>query len=424
MIRDWSVLVYMAANNNLGEGLKGCLKHQLGDLEPSDRVTIAVESSHLTQVGYTHPDRVSHTRSIVARKGLTELEKMPYRNMADPATLEDFLVWGIKKFPAKRTMIVLQGHGAAWTPTLPDQVTRIDDQGQATLSPGGMPRGGDGKRSAAMPLPQLRATLERVYERTGVMPAVLAFDSCLMGNAEVLHELSGITEVLIASEDRMHSPERTAENSLDYAAPLKTIFQTMSDRLEAGEDVTPQTCAGDWVASARRTWTTPTLSAFACDKAPALSQSLDALAETLLGRPEQVKAVLARTHHLGGDSSYPEYDPMRHLYDLGHLLDNILAEPALASSHQAARDARERYLETRIAHQSQPEIHTVYHFSYGTEDKGRKPFPAETTTGLSVWLPDNPKIVALEKKYDADYNTLRFPQDTSWGRLVAEVSGS
>src|SRR5690606_689092 len=105
-VRDWTVLVYMTSNNNLANGAKGLLRHQLGELEPSDRVSIAVEYSHLRgEPNYIWPDAVTHRRCEVQPHGLKTVEERPYENMAAPQTLESFLRWGIRKYPAKRYVV-------------------------------------------------------------------------------------------------------------------------------------------------------------------------------------------------------------------------------------------------------------------------------------------------------------------------------
>ncbi len=424
MIRDWTVLVYMNSNNNLSEGLKGCLKHQLADLEPSDRVTIAVESSHLPQPNCLSQDRVEHARSVVANKRLEQVERLPYANMASPQTLEDFLKWGIKKYPAKQYMVVLQGHTTAWACGLPDDASRVDSLGRPAPPVGSLPYGGDGNSSARLAAPQLRKAFENVEQDLGVVPGVIAFDSCLAASAELLDELKGRAGIVIASADRMFSPSSGASDSLDYAVPLKPIFQEMSDRLASGQEVTPEVCAADWVKASRKSWTTPTLSAFRTSQSAAMRESLERMAEQLIKLPkEALLKALGRTRHYGGPQADPRYDLNRHLYDVGDLLNQILAEPELNSAHEAARQSREQFHAYRLEHQAQSKIKRIHRYTYSEEYKGTEVYPADRTSGLNVWLPSNLEVIKFQNQLGRDYGEMGFAQGP-WSALIDHLCHS
>lgn len=45
------------------------------------------------------------------------LMKLGETNTGDPKVLADFLDWGLKNYPAKRTMAVLWNHGSGWDDT-------------------------------------------------------------------------------------------------------------------------------------------------------------------------------------------------------------------------------------------------------------------------------------------------------------------
>src|SRR5437660_1046512 len=104
-VRQWTVLVYMNDNNNLCDGARGLLKNQLAALDPKDDVAVAVEVSHLRQNGYTYPGSITHRRLEVEKHGLKPLQDLPYQNMADPKTLQSFLQWGIKTYPAEHYLV-------------------------------------------------------------------------------------------------------------------------------------------------------------------------------------------------------------------------------------------------------------------------------------------------------------------------------
>lgn len=101
--------------------------------------------------------------------------------MGDPATLENFVNWGMKKYPAKHYMLVVMGHGGAWI-------------GAAEQSPQDM-----GK-----------AVVEGVShanQETGRNDKidVAMFNSCYMGNVEALYEMKDTAGVTLASENYARS---------------------------------------------------------------------------------------------------------------------------------------------------------------------------------------------------------------------------
>ncbi len=425
-VRDWTVLVYMNANNNLANGAKGLLSNQLGALDPCDRVSVAVEYSHLRgEPGYIWPGAIRHQRCEVTPGKLQAVEDMPYQNMASPDTLEDFLRWGIQRYPAQHYLVVVQGHGSAWKRSLPDDATRYDSSGQELPEAGGI---AEGSRPATLGVDEIGGVLDRVARDTGVIPDVLAFDSCLMANLEAATELQGRAGLLVGSEDVMTSPDwRRAEHTLDYAAPLKGILQKLSDRLEEGQEVSARTLANDWVDECSRSWTTPTQTALDLAAMPAVAQAADALAGALLEAPLGAVRELTQTvRHFGRnqDRWSREWDTTRHLYDVVDLAHQVQADPRLAQAHEAARVLEEAVGEARVAHQAQDVIDPVWRFSYGaTEAHESTDYDEKRTAGLSVYLPDNPAIQKFNQQDGNDYAALRFARETRWPMLIQRVVG-
>lgn len=424
-VREWTVLVYMNANNNLANGAKGLLRNQLGALEPCDQVSIAVEYSHLRgEPGYVWPDAATHRRCEVGDRKLETVEQLPYQNMASPRTLEDFLRWGIQRYPAKRYLVVVQGHGSAWRRSLPDDATRFDASGRELPKSGDAP---EGSRPATLGVDEIGGVLDRIARDTGVTPDILAFDSCLMSNLEAACELQDRAGLLVGSEDVMTSPMwQRAEHTLDYAVPLKGILQKLSDRLAAGQDVSPRTVAGDWVDECSRSWTTPTQTALDTKALPALTKAVDTLAGALLQAPEDaVRALTEKTRHFGdgGDRWAKEWDSKRHLYDLVDLARQVQADPRLQGAHAAARETVLAVEAARVAHEAQDTLQSVWRFSYGAEEPHEvRDYDEQRTHGVSIYLPDNPKIQERNREEGSDYDALRFARETRWPRLVQRVA--
>ena len=110
--RKWTVLVYLAGDNNLDSaGLADIA--EMKKVGSSDDVGIAVQFDRRGGRGETH--------RYFLRKG-TKLEddvvaSLGETDMGDPAVLEGFLRWGGEQYPADNYMVVIWNHGAGWDDT-------------------------------------------------------------------------------------------------------------------------------------------------------------------------------------------------------------------------------------------------------------------------------------------------------------------
>lgn len=106
------------------------------------------------------------------------LKKMdPDVKMKDPATLKDFISWGMRKYPAKHYMVVIMGHGGAW-------------MGAAQMSPEKM---GDAIENG----------VKEANQKTGRDDKIdaLVFNSCYMGSAEAAVEMKDAADISLVSEN-------------------------------------------------------------------------------------------------------------------------------------------------------------------------------------------------------------------------------
>jgi hypothetical protein len=100
----------------------------------------------------------------------------PGVDMKHPHNLQDFVAWGMKNYPARHYIVVMGGHGGAWTGAL-----------QMSPSDIGM---------------ALQAGTNQANRSTGRHDAIdaVALNSCYMGNLESLNEMRNASDVIIASE--------------------------------------------------------------------------------------------------------------------------------------------------------------------------------------------------------------------------------
>jgi hypothetical protein len=99
-------------------------------------------------------------------------------NMASAATLQAFVTFAVERYPAARTMLVLWGHGDGWRGLCPDG-------------------------SDLLTLPELGSALASATAAMGRGLDIVAVDSCAGATFEMLYELSGHSDFLVASENNV-----------------------------------------------------------------------------------------------------------------------------------------------------------------------------------------------------------------------------
>ena len=149
-------------------------------LEGSDgRVRVLVETGGTEDWQKSGIKDGSVQRHELTADGLVTLDTVGRANMGEASTLADFLSWGYSEAPADRVMLVLWDHGGG--PVFGFGADELFDWDSLTLSEL------DQALSAGIP--------------SGEKLAMLGFDACLMGSAEVASVVSGYADYMLASEE-------------------------------------------------------------------------------------------------------------------------------------------------------------------------------------------------------------------------------
>jgi hypothetical protein len=171
--RQWTVLVYQDANSDLAP----YIKQNLADIKKagsSRDVQVAVQTG-LGGKPKSGGDQIRRYE-IKAGGGAAEVARFRGRTR-DGKTLQDFVAWGMRTYPAEHTMVIVSGHGEGYIGICTD-------------------KGGD-----KMPLTVMHDALQGASKEAGRPVDVLAFDACHMGQAEVLHEIGHDIPFVIGSEE-------------------------------------------------------------------------------------------------------------------------------------------------------------------------------------------------------------------------------
>lgn len=191
--REWTVMVYMAADNSLA--VQGVLDlDEMEDAGITDRIQTVVQAEFspavLDQQGCTaacfnRPNFNTFRYAITQAGGsakngpdrgtVTEVNGGSNVDMTDPNTLKDFIAWAKANYPANHYMLVLWNHGGGYTGLIQDETS-----------------GGSG----LMSLEDLKTGLTG----SGGLD-VIDFDMCLMAGYETLAKIAGLTSYAIFSEE-------------------------------------------------------------------------------------------------------------------------------------------------------------------------------------------------------------------------------
>lgn len=116
------------------------------------------------------------TKRTVKIGGHLEAFMVDEKSTGDARVLQDFLKWGMEKYPAKTSMAILWGHGHGW-------------------------RGCADDYSAQDSLTMQELDLALAGALKGGKLALLGFDMCQMATLEVLYEVADESELVIASQN-------------------------------------------------------------------------------------------------------------------------------------------------------------------------------------------------------------------------------
>ncbi len=233
--KEWTILVYIAADNDLSPYALWDLDEMEGRFESGRFAGSTLKTDLITQLdteGATGIRRLHvfqrEDRPYVAARSKAEFAQrtpadiqspiVQFMSEGDPSLighdqrLKNFLDWGVREYPAERYMVILWGHGQGWsadpeeslpasrwglesTVTLPPDLPQADSSGRF----GGLLF--DPTSKTALHINQLARVLDDVVQNTleGRRFDIYASDACLMQMAEVAYEIAPFTRYIVGS---------------------------------------------------------------------------------------------------------------------------------------------------------------------------------------------------------------------------------
>jgi len=179
---EWTVLVYLDGDNNLeSAAITDFL--EMSAVGSTDEMNIVVQMDRISGYDSSFGSWTGVNRYLVSQGTEPTLAEAVLAggemNMGAASTLSGFINWGLENYPAERYMLVLWNHGANWQGVCVDDTSSSDILTMAEIG-------------TAM------ATVRASHP--GFTFDVMGFDACVMSGLEVLYEMSGYADHIIASQ--------------------------------------------------------------------------------------------------------------------------------------------------------------------------------------------------------------------------------
>ena len=394
--KEWTVMVYMSADNNLEpDGV-----HDLNEMETvgsTDDVNIVVQFDRNPGFDTSNGDWTGTKRFYITKDNdmttiaSRELADLGEQNMGDPRKFINYTTWTVDHYPANHYLVVFWDHGGGWYGVCWDDT----DSDYLNLD------------NVSVGLSALSAHLGRPVD-------VVGFDACLMAGIEVLYQIRGLCDIACTSG----TTEPNEGWPYDWILPSLAMKPRMTPR-ELAVEIT-----NDYVDSYTDGQPDPadtvlaTMSAWDMARVPRLFELWDQLSMRLAMKALTYNAYIREVRAVteGYDpahvvfldvTNYPLYD----IYDFcehflkpagGPLFEYVL-DPGLS---QNLNDIMLVFMASRIAERHGPR----YPDGYG--------LTAYFPSGNNGVVPGTPRT-----QYDARYDNIDFSRALYWDDFLKAYHG-
>ncbi len=310
-LADWTILVYMGADNNLEEAalldinemeLVGSNEHvnvvvELdrsanfysghGDWSGSKRFYVVKDTTH-----HESPEMELEDSEVIS----VELADLGIQDSGEPETIIEFLEWGTELFPAQRTAVVFWNHGWSWSLQPGNQKGILSDDST--------------NNDISVAEGELEYILSTVVDR-GLTIDLLGMDACTMQSWEMATVIAPYASTLVASQDYVN---------ID-GWPYHQILRFLSETPSMDDSMLGSLIAEEFYRSGDRSISTIDL-----EQIPMFNQHFDAVSETLLDMPIGIIT----------DASSTTYSPDGMAYGNDHDFYSLFMNVQLALQHDEA----------------------------------------------------------------------------------------
>jgi len=401
----WTVMVYMAGDNNLS----AAGEKDLGEMRAVGSTAGVNIVAEFDRVGELHQTQRYHVQC----DGVNErAESIGETDCGDPQVLINFVQWAAQEFPAERYGLILWNHGGGWEPAEIDRIAR-DVRAPNYSEREAQERAGSKLRRAffrttveeilKQPTPTDRAiccddgsghsldtielgnVLRQAVDLLGQPLDLLGMDACLMSNLEVAYQARSYVKYIVASE----------ENEPNDGWPYDQVLRILVDDAEASTADLAKRIVQAYVQSYvdRNYPGSVTQAALDLAQVGVLTGPLDTLADLLIPRMAAAKfelgETLYRTEAFFWDGT---------LWDIAEVCEELAGGSQDSATTQAAQGVRDVL---------QPQGQT---FVIAEAHNGSK---VARCGGVTIYLP--PRIMHKPSRY---YGELAFALEHHWQAAI------
>lgn len=401
----WTIFVYGHGDHNLSPSLANdILKMSKADLGESVNVLVLADWNASAKDEDGNPIYASGSEWYRIRGGGLEPELLrtePEQDLDDPATLSGAIARAFRDYPADRYGLVLWDHGGSW------------DGGYGSDT-----QDGTRPRPEGMSVPKVARAVRDGLAAAGLDGArsleLLAFDTCLMGGAEVAYAMKDLAKVYVANAEIDYG------SGLNYADVLTYIAKNL--------DASPEELARNEVKS----WDALHATAGADDallrshiaidttKLEAFASATASFAEAVASAPNAAERIASSAYFalpayhatLAEGVSDPRYR------DYGQLLAAISGDTSLGAIAGAASEVRLRLGEMTIGsvggalREEQAGFHVAF------------PIPKTLSAGWFGAYSQLASEWAKTSRWDAVLQSMFTNRDSTPPQLTTEIVGT
>jgi hypothetical protein len=422
--REWTVMVYMNAKNNLEPYALGNF-HGMAEVGGTPQVAVVAQLGRPSSERYTSEDGnwsgvyrfnvAKNTQPLPAQAAVDVQAVGESTDMGSPTALRQFISWAKKTYPAKRYMLVIWNHGQGWRLMLAankqhrmlaaaNRMTsaHIQSVPRDTPAVGGYRAvSSDDDTGSILFNRDVQQVISQAFADRKL--DVLGYDACLMAMIETAYGLTSSVDVMVGSE------ELEPGEGWRYSAWLaKLVASPVISNENLGAEV-----VNAYQAQYGNSLLT-TLSSLKLDKVPVAAVKLSVFSKSLLaaGEPQlELMRISRAALESYGASVRP---PLRTSVDIAALLKGY--EAATTNAELKAQS-----VEVRNA------LHAAVLANYASTrsqyPQGLAPYGSE---GLAIYYPDSEEAF-LNDPYHKGYfksNTDRpidFVMRESWADLLYKL---
>ncbi len=198
-VAPYTVLVYMVGSDLESNG--GAATDDLIEMAAvgsTKNVNILVETGGTKKWHLPMISNKVNQRWLVQKENIKLLKNnLGNRSMGKQSTLQDFLVWGVKNYPAKKYAVIFWDHGAGAKGFGYDE--------------------NNGRNDPTLSIKEINGALKAATVASKQKFELIGFDACLMANIETATGIKDYASYMVASE------ELEPGHGWDYTSALQTL---------------------------------------------------------------------------------------------------------------------------------------------------------------------------------------------------------